>query len=75
MGLVVVDVDFNSGPGVYDACGDDADTGSADMVDGGVQLRMSFGQENGFSFGADRFFGQVIFRGHDEEIGGRAEEL
>ena len=76
MGLLVVNVDFNSGPRVYDACGDDADTRGADMVDGGGQLRISLGQESGFSFGADRFFGEVmIFRGHEGEIGGRAGEL
>jgi hypothetical protein len=76
MGRVVVNVNLDGGPGAHDALGDDADAGGADMVDGGGQFRIPLGQKGGFSFGADRFFGEVmIFRGHEEEIGGRAGEL
>ena len=75
MGRVAVNVDFDGGPGDHDAWGDDADAGGADVVDGSRQLGIPLGQEGGFSFGADRFFGEVILRFHKGEIGGIAEEL
>jgi hypothetical protein len=72
---VVVNVDFDGGPGAHDAWGDDTNAGGADVVDGGGQLGIPLGQERGFSFGADRFFGEVFLRFHEEKIGGRAGEL
>jgi hypothetical protein len=72
---VVVDVDFDGGPGAHDARSDDADAGGTDVVDGGGQLGIPLGQECGFSFGADRFFGEVILLFHKGKIGRRAGEL
>jgi hypothetical protein len=69
-------MNFHCGSGVYGVCGDDADAGGADVVDASGQLRMPLEQEGGFSFGADRFFGEVmIFRRHVKEIGKREGQL
>jgi hypothetical protein len=72
---VAVNVDFDGGPGAHNAWGDDADAGGADVMDDSGQLGIPLRQECGFSFGADRFFGEVILRFHKGKIGGKAGKL